>query len=221
MDAPRQAAVRRTPPAIRQPGGPAQPPPAPSPYRWVLAAASLLCAGILAAVWLRPFPSAVDVPELLARVRAADSELEQGGLHQVFRVELRELGSSPARRTSRVEVWSDRTGGRFSMRWEEEGRLRYGSWRPAAGGRAMFRLTARRTMRSLEAELTFEVDAETHWPRLYRIRFESPGRALGLVFSAAIMAPATTAELALARFEPDIPPPARPLRRPTEREPVV
>jgi hypothetical protein len=106
-------------------------------WRWSLAAAAAgACA--VAAFFLLPRPAeqrpqaAPTVAQVLRGVESYQNELRArpGTLHQVLRVEVTESRPVIRRSTGRVDIWSDRTGGRYACRWVDERQaLKYAVWR--------------------------------------------------------------------------------------------
>lgn len=102
--------------------------------RWSIAAAAACAA---AALFFLPRPverqneAVPTAAEVLRGVRTFQTELHRkpGTLHQVLSVDI--IQSRPAKRRSagRVEIWSDRTNGRYASRWLDERKtLKYAVW---------------------------------------------------------------------------------------------
>jgi hypothetical protein len=244
------------------------------PFALALAAA-IACIAVVEYEYARRKPAGPTTSQVIAHVRRAEADLERNSVHQVFRVEAGEIHPKPARRTGRIEVWSDRQNGRYASRWAEDGEIRYATWRnsasrefvgngapPAQGhslvrldassadasavenhflrwlearrwrpisfgedvaaflsedgvvvraersvsadGRKILRLVARRRQASLAAELVFEVDEATHWPRLYRLRLDSAERSVEFVLAAEKAESVSPGGFDAAVFEPEV-----------------
>ncbi len=77
-------------------------------------------------------PALPTAAEVLQGVRGFQNELRQktGTLHQVVRVDVVQSRPTARRSSARVEIWSDRAGGRYASRWLDEGKsLKYAVWR--------------------------------------------------------------------------------------------
>ncbi len=83
-------------------------------------------------------------------------------------------------------------------------------------GRTILRLLARRQAASLTAEMLFEVDEATHWPRLYRVSLESMERTVEFVLAAEKVETVGPGAFQAVVFEPDVPqrPSVPPAQRP-------
>jgi len=97
-----------------------------------MASITLIGFGLLAgwSIGRRAAPAPADI---VARSRTAEHSLHRQPLCQVFRVEIVQVKPEVLRHTSRLTVWSEKGGGRFASRWEEDGVLKHGAWRPADG----------------------------------------------------------------------------------------
>jgi hypothetical protein len=102
--------------------------------RWSLAAAGV-CAAIALVFLPRPAErkrAEPDAAEVLRGVRGFQTGLRQkpGTLHQVLNVDVVQSRPVPRRSSGRVEIWSDREGGRYASRWVDERQtLKYAVWR--------------------------------------------------------------------------------------------
>lgn len=111
------------------------------------ACAILLLFGV--AAWRFARSDEPEASEMLARVESFETRLYGSSLpvHQVLRIEAIESGPAERRRTSRVEIWSDRVGRRFAVRWkDEQGALRDAMWRPEENRRYRYDPARRRAV---------------------------------------------------------------------------
>lgn len=101
--------------------------------QWSLAAAG---ACVVAALFLIPGPAprreAVPAAaEVLRGIRGFEAGLgrQAGAVHRVLRVDVAQIRPVVRRSAGRVEIWSDRAGGRFASRWlDERSTLKYAAW---------------------------------------------------------------------------------------------
>jgi hypothetical protein len=102
-----------------------------------IAAIAAICLGALVAwsVGWRTVPAPADI---IARSRVAERDLHQQPLCQVFRVEIAQIKPAALRHESRLTVWSEKDGRRFASRWEENGALKHGAWRPSNDRRYIY-----------------------------------------------------------------------------------
>jgi len=248
-----------------------------------LASVAAICFALLVAGFFgsRRMPSPADI---VAKSRLAERELHRQDLRQVFRVEIAQIKPASLRHESQLTVWSEKAGQRFASRWEENGALKHGAWRPSNGGRYIYnpavdsqlvswssaakvvsiaeladqgldfqqmeaafltwleshqwrpisltadlsaftslegvtltaerarsrdgqqvlQLVARRKTARLTVELTVEVDPLSYQPRVQRIRFETPGRAMEVGLFGDRIEAIPRAQLLPALFEPDV-----------------
>ncbi len=104
--------------------------------RWLIAAGAMAALALATLLWTprQVRRSAPDAPvEALAAARTFEQQLFQRSVEQTLAVEIEPVR---ARRSgaSRLEIWSDATGGRFASRWTAaDGHLKQALWRPAPG----------------------------------------------------------------------------------------
>lgn len=65
----------------------------------------------------------------LEQLVRTEHEVKQGAVHQVVRVELRQVKPDGEKRQRRLEVWSDPQSRRHAMHWSEGGELKQAAWR--------------------------------------------------------------------------------------------
>lgn len=101
------------------------------PRRLYWAAAA--CAVALVVVQLFRLTDRETTVEVVAGAVRAEHALADRPVHQSFRVDLVREGRQRTIETGRLDVWSDPSGGRYSVQWRKGGELAFAIWKPKPG----------------------------------------------------------------------------------------
>ncbi|HOQ45248.1 MAG TPA: zf-HC2 domain-containing protein [Bryobacteraceae bacterium] len=128
-------------------------------------------------------------------VSLADNGLEVEQLEAGFMQWLESRSWTPISFASDISTWSaeDGTIVRAERVHDEQ-------------GSPLFRITAERKSRRMVAVLTVEVESHNYWPRLQKLRFETPEQAVDFSLQTTSIRPVRPAEIASVVYPPDLTP---------------
>lgn len=112
--------------------------------RWLIAAGALAALILASLLWTPTSPgvrkSTPDASvQTVAAARTFEQRLFRRSVEQTLAVEMEPVRASRSG-SSRLEIWSDATGGRFASRWTAaDGKLKQALWRPAPGREYLLR----------------------------------------------------------------------------------